>query len=70
MTDGTPDTAAPNTAVVPSPCISVCKLTADRAYCIGCLRTLEEIRGWKHMDADQKRALLADLENRQAAAAE
>ncbi|CCC96735.1 conserved protein of unknown function [Azospirillum baldaniorum] len=45
-------------------------MTADRAYCIGCLRTLEEIRGWKHMDADQKRALLADLENRQAAAAE
>lgn len=68
MTTGTPD-SAPD-ALVPSPCISVCKLTADRAYCIGCLRTLEEIRGWKHMNADQKRALLADLENRQAAAAE
>ncbi|KAA0685257.1 DUF1289 domain-containing protein [Azospirillum brasilense] len=68
MTAGTPDTAP--AVLVPSPCISVCKLTADRAYCIGCLRTLEEIRGWKHMDADQKRALLADLENRQAAAAE
>ncbi|UKJ73766.1 DUF1289 domain-containing protein [Azospirillum brasilense] len=68
MTTGTSDTAP--AVPVPSPCVSVCKLTADRAYCIGCLRTLEEIRGWKHMDADQKRALLAELENRQAAAAE
>ena len=71
ITTGTPDTA-PAAIVpspcVPSPCISVCKLTADRAYCIGCLRTLEEIRGWKHMDADEKRALLADLEVRRAAA--
>ena len=63
-------TLAAENEFVQSPCISVCKLTADRSYCIGCLRTLEEIRGWKHMGADEKRALLADLENRRAAAAE
>ena len=67
MTTGTPDTA-PDAATAPSPCVSVCKLTADRSYCIGCLRTLEEIRGWKHMDDAGKRVLLAELEERRAAA--
>ncbi|MDQ2104084.1 DUF1289 domain-containing protein [Azospirillum isscasi] len=69
MTDGLPQTtpaAAPAT-IVPSPCVGVCRLTADRSYCVGCLRTLEEIRGWKHMDADEKRGLLAQLDGRRAA---
>ncbi|WP_448206424.1 DUF1289 domain-containing protein [Azospirillum sp. sgz302134] len=53
---------------VPSPCISVCKLTSDRSHCTGCLRTLGEIRAWKNMQPDEKRALLAELEERRATA--
>lgn len=49
---------------VPSPCVSVCKLTADRSHCTGCLRTLAEIKAWKGMEPDEKRALLAALEER------
>ncbi|MCW2238337.1 DUF1289 domain-containing protein [Azospirillum canadense] len=53
---------------VPSPCVSVCKLTADRSHCTGCLRTLAEIRAWKTMADDAKLALLDELEGRRAAA--
>ena len=52
---------------VPSPCVSVCKLTADRSHCLGCLRTLAEIKAWKGMEPADKRALLAELEVRRAA---
>ena len=53
---------------VPSPCVNVCKLTADRSHCTGCLRTLAEIKAWKVMEPADKRALLAALEERRAAA--
>lgn len=52
---------------VPSPCVSVCKLTADRSHCLGCLRTLAEIKAWKGMEEADKRALLAELDVRRAA---
>jgi uncharacterized protein len=42
-------------AVVPSPCVSVCKMDADRRYCIGCLRTIPEIAGWSKMDDAARR---------------
>lgn len=55
-------------ASVPSPCVSVCKLTPDRSHCTGCLRTLAEIRAWKTLPDGDKRALLVELEGRRAAA--
>ncbi len=40
---------------VPSPCISVCRMDAQRTYCEGCLRTLDELRAWgRSSDADKK----------------
>ena len=53
---------------MPSPCVSVCKMTADRSHCIGCLRTLDELRAWRTMTDEAKRTLLAELEGRRAAA--
>ena len=47
--------------VVPSPCISVCRLTDDRMRCEGCFRTLDEIRAWSRADAPQRRAIWAQL---------
>ncbi|MBP2311741.1 DUF1289 domain-containing protein [Azospirillum soli] len=55
------------TDAVPSPCVSVCKLTENRSHCLGCLRTLAEIKAWKGMEPADKRALLAELEVRRAA---
>lgn len=48
---------------VPSPCVRVCTLDDD-AVCLGCLRTLDEIKDWGRMAPDEKRALLRALEGR------
>ena len=61
-------TAGPDDDVVPSPCISVCKLAPERTHCTGCLRTLAEIRAWKTLAPNEKRAILKELEGRRAAA--
>jgi predicted Fe-S protein YdhL (DUF1289 family) len=48
-------------AEVPSPCISVCRLAADRSRCEGCFRTLDEIREWSRADGARRRAIWACL---------
>lgn len=40
---------------VPSPCISICRMNADRSLCLGCYRSLDEIRAWSRADADERR---------------
>jgi len=51
---------------VPSPCISVCVMDPDGAFCLGCFRTLNEIAAWGMLDADAKRRVLALLPAREA----
>jgi len=41
-----------------NPCISLCKFDAD--ICIGCGRSKKEIKGWKKMDKDERKGVLAD----------
>ena len=52
-----PDSAEP----VPSPCVSVCRMTADRSHCEGCFRTLDEIRAWSRASDSERRAIWAAL---------
>jgi len=40
------------------PCIGVCKFTDD--ICLGCGRTKREIKAWKKLDKDEKRAVRAE----------
>jgi predicted Fe-S protein YdhL (DUF1289 family) len=47
----------------PSPCINVCRLD-ERGYCIGCLRSGEEIGRWLSMSAAQQWQLVAQLAER------
>lgn len=49
---------------VPSPCVSVCRLDEATGYCLGCRRTIDEIRDWIIMTADQKREVLARIAGR------
>ncbi len=44
-----------------SPCVKVCVLDRNSGFCLGCLRTGDEIAAWPGMSTDQRRALLADL---------
>jgi uncharacterized protein len=46
-----------------SPCINVCCLDAQ-GYCVGCLRTGEEIGRWLSMSAAEQWQLLAELAER------
>lgn len=50
----------------PSPCVNVCRMDAQRQYCIGCLRTLDELRAWGASDADAKRAIWGHIQQRSA----
>ncbi|MYN38065.1 DUF1289 domain-containing protein [Duganella sp. FT109W] len=48
-------------APVPSPCVSLCKMDMERQYCMGCLRTIDEIIAWGKADDDYKRAVWTEL---------
>jgi predicted Fe-S protein YdhL (DUF1289 family) len=54
---------------VPSPCVSVCRMDAERVFCIGCLRTIPEIAGWSRSDAASKRSVWRAIEVRASAQA-
>ncbi|MFJ4196135.1 DUF1289 domain-containing protein [Pseudomonas sp. NPDC089534] len=40
------------------PCIDVCKFSDD--ICLGCGRSKREIKAWKKLDKDDRRAVLAE----------
>ncbi len=50
--------------VIPSPCISVCRMAPDGVLCEGCFRTVAEIRAWSLADSDQRMAIWARLAQR------
>ena len=50
--------------VVPSPCISICRMVAETALCEGCFRTIPEIAGWRRMSDEEKRAVWMLVEQR------
>jgi|TARA_R110000764_G_scaffold56607_1_gene123291 predicted Fe-S protein YdhL (DUF1289 family) len=37
-----------------SPCKTACELDADRSFCLGCGRTVSDIRNWSKMSDDTK----------------
>lgn len=52
---------------VASPCINVCRMDARTGYCEGCFRSIDEITVWSRAGDDQKRAILREVAQRQAA---
>lgn len=52
-----------------SPCISVCQMDPMTGYCIGCTRTIDEIRDWIISNPDERHAILAKIAERRAKAA-
>jgi hypothetical protein len=47
---------------VTSPCINICKMEGD--FCLGCLRSLDEIARWATADDDDKRRILVAVAQR------
>ncbi|MEP6826275.1 MAG: DUF1289 domain-containing protein [Ramlibacter sp.] len=50
--------------MLPSPCISVCRMDAVTGWCEGCLRTLDEITAWGMQDDSARRAVWRRIEQR------
>ncbi len=51
-----------------SPCLGICLMDPATRMCRGCLRTIDEIRGWYDASPADKRAILERLATRRAAA--
>ena len=52
---------------IPSPCISVCRMSEQTNLCVGCYRTLDEIGRWSRADDQAKRTIWTHIEQRLAA---
>jgi hypothetical protein len=46
---------------VKSPCVKVCIMDPERAVCMGCARTLDEIARWGVMTEEQRVAIMGEL---------
>ncbi|MFM0237660.1 DUF1289 domain-containing protein [Paraburkholderia phytofirmans] len=51
---------------IQSPCIDICKLDGKTGFCLGCLRTRDEIRAWKTMSDDVRLAVINERPGREA----
>ena len=49
---------------VPSPCVGVCRMDAEDRWCVGCLRSRDEIGDWGRMADRDKFVLWAQLTQR------
>jgi hypothetical protein len=51
---------------IASPCISVCRLDPATGWCVGCLRTIDEIAAWGTLGDARRAQVMAELELRRA----
>lgn len=56
------------TAPIDSPCMGVCKIDPANRLCVGCARSIDEIAGWARMSPEDRRSVMAGLQDRRAAA--
>ena len=52
---------------IPSPCLGICRIDETTGWCVGCLRTPEEIALWPAADRALRLELLARLRQRRRA---
>ena len=58
---------SPSPPSTPSPCISICRMDDDTGWCVGCLRTLDEIACWSLLDDAEKHGVRLELGRRRVA---
>lgn len=58
-----------DSAPISTPCTKVCAVDGGSGLCVGCGRTLREIAAWSSYDEQRRRAIMAELPARIAAAA-
>ena len=50
----------PDVGQVPSPCVLICRI--EDGECVGCKRTIDEIRDWIIMSEYEQKKLLRELD--------
>ncbi len=48
-----------------SPCIGVCAMSEVTGQCLGCYRTIDEIRNWWDMTPEERQGVMGSLEQRE-----
>lgn len=49
---------------IESPCVRICVIHPDVRICAGCYRTIDEIRLWAKMSAEERADIMAALPDR------
>ena len=49
---------------IESPCVNICRMDSENRYCIGCWRSIDEIKRWTTMSDEERAAVMAQLEAR------
>ena len=49
---------------VSTPCINICRMDKQNRFCIGCFRTLDELKRWSGMTEEERLAIMAQLDER------
>ncbi len=47
-----------------SPCIGVCVMNDTTGFCMGCYRTVDEIREWWNMTDEEREKVMGNLDQR------
>jgi len=51
---------------IPTPCIAVCRIDDRTGLCLGCYRSIDEIRDWPILTAEERTAVLKEVAGRKA----
>lgn len=51
---------------IPSPCIAVCQIDNANGLCLGCHRSIDEIREWPILSAEEKQRILDSITAKKA----
>ena len=49
---------------IESPCVNICRMDNENRYCIGCWRSIDEIKRWTTMSDEERAAVMVQLEAR------
>ena len=49
---------------IQSPCVKICVVNPDSRLCIGCHRSMDEIRDWSRLSDSQRQEIMATLPER------
>ena len=60
-----PNGQDPASEEIQSPCVGICAMSEETGYCLGCYRTIDEIRDWWDMSNAERKVTIEACEQRQ-----